>query len=360
MNLNWKAKAGIIAAVLLVITALLVVIKYQRDTIAKQQMMQESVENGLNLKTRKNWRGIAIDAQIGYYLIRDVFKAGIGAYNKEVPEAIFTSPNNIKWEFVKAYCLGDGHIAKDKIVFTTVSRKLVTGLILLLRMLGIKKITLYQQKNIYRLTIFESLPFAKIKEKDEKRGHAYYSLVPNALMSQKAFEKYKNFYKYNANSHIKCRKNNKWSEDICFDFIKDIRVLKNQPKFVYDLSVKNTENFVGGTGLLILHNSIAEEGLDIPEVNAVIFYEPIPSAIRSIQRAGRTARLMEGKLIILITKGTRDESFYYASRSKEKRMHSAIHSIKEELSRENGENNKNKEDTLELNKNEKETQKKLF
>ena len=43
MNLNWKAKAGIIAVVLLVITALLVVIKYQRDTIAKQQMMQESV-----------------------------------------------------------------------------------------------------------------------------------------------------------------------------------------------------------------------------------------------------------------------------------------------------------------------------
>ena len=43
---------------------------------------------------------------------------------------------------------------------------------------------------------------------------------------------------------------------------------------------------------------IAEEGLDIPEVNTVIFYEPVPSAIRTIQRAGRTARLMKGKLII--------------------------------------------------------------
>ncbi|MEM3116656.1 MAG: DEAD/DEAH box helicase family protein, partial [Candidatus Pacearchaeota archaeon] len=38
--------------------------------------------------------------------------------------------------------------------------------------------------------------------------------------------------------------------------------------------------------------SIGEEGLDIPEVNSVIFYEPIPSAIRKIQRTGRTARLM--------------------------------------------------------------------
>ncbi len=75
--------------------------------------------------------------------------------------------------------------------------------------------------------------------------------------------------------------------------------------------------------------SIGEEGLDIPEVNAVIFYEPIPSAIRAIQRAGRTARLMKGKLIILITKGTRDEYFYYASRAREKKMHRAIDTIKE-------------------------------
>jgi Fanconi anemia group M protein len=59
---------------------------------------------------------------------------------------------------------------------------------------------------------------------------------------------------------------------------------------------------------------IAEEGLDIPEVNAVIFYEPIPSAIRTIQRTGRTARLMKGKLIMLITKNTRDEIFYFISK----------------------------------------------
>ena len=50
---------------------------------------------------------------------------------------------------------------------------------------------------------------------------------------------------------------------------------------------------------VIIATSIGEEGLDIPEVNSVIFYEPIPSAIRKIQRAGRTARLMKGKLIIL-------------------------------------------------------------
>ena len=81
----------------------------------------------------------------------------------------------------------------------------------------------------------------------------------------------------------------------------------------------------------LVATSIGEEGLDIPEVNSVIFYEPIPSAIRKIQRAGRTARLMKGELTILITRDTRDESYYYASIAKEKKMYTAIKDIKDNL-----------------------------
>jgi len=91
------------------------------------------------------------------------------------------------------------------------------------------------------------------------------------------------------------------------------------------------EDFSNGLINVLCATSIGEEGLDIPEVNAVIFYEPVPSAIRAIQRAGRTARLMPGKLIVLITKKTRDEAYFYASKAKEKRMNSAISSIKEDL-----------------------------
>lgn len=95
---------------------------------------------------------------------------------------------------------------------------------------------------------------------------------------------------------------------------------------------KIIEEFSEGKINVLCATCIAEEGLDIPEVNSVIFYESIPSAIRSIQRRGRTARIMPGKLIMLITKGTRDETFYYVSRSREKKMHSAISQIKKELS----------------------------
>lgn len=82
---------------------------------------------------------------------------------------------------------------------------------------------------------------------------------------------------------------------------------------------------------VLIATSIAEEGLDIPEVNAVIFYEPVPSAIRAIQRAGRTARLSKGKLVIMITRGTRDETFFYASRAREKKMKTAIEGIQKDL-----------------------------
>jgi Fanconi anemia group M protein len=91
------------------------------------------------------------------------------------------------------------------------------------------------------------------------------------------------------------------------------------------------EKFSSGEINVLCATSIAEEGLDIPEVNEVIFYEPVPSAIRTIQRAGRTARLFPGKLKILITKNTRDQTSHYASQAKEKRMHKAIKDIKDEM-----------------------------
>lgn len=91
------------------------------------------------------------------------------------------------------------------------------------------------------------------------------------------------------------------------------------------------EQFKSGEVNILIATSIGEEGLDIPEVNAVIFYEPVPSAIRKIQRTGRTARLSKGKLFILVTKDTRDEIAHYASTAREKKMYKTIELVKDEL-----------------------------
>ena len=94
---------------------------------------------------------------------------------------------------------------------------------------------------------------------------------------------------------------------------------------------KIIQEFSDGETNVLCATCIAEEGLDICETSHVIFYESIPSAIRVIQRRGRTARMNKGKLIMLITKGTRDETFYYVSRTREKKMHKSIEQINQEF-----------------------------
>lgn len=88
------------------------------------------------------------------------------------------------------------------------------------------------------------------------------------------------------------------------------------------------KKFKTGEYNILVATSVAEEGLDIPKVDMVIFYEPIPSEIRSIQRRGRTGRSEAGKVIVLIAKGTRDEAFYWSSFHKEKRMREVLEELK--------------------------------
>ncbi|WP_295610487.1 DEAD/DEAH box helicase [uncultured Methanobrevibacter sp.] len=71
---------------------------------------------------------------------------------------------------------------------------------------------------------------------------------------------------------------------------------------------------------VLLSTSVAEEGIDIPAVDLVILYEPVPSEVRMIQRRGRTGRKRTGRVKVLITNGTRDEAYYWASVRKEEHM----------------------------------------
>jgi ERCC4-related helicase/ERCC4-type nuclease len=103
-----------------------------------------------------------------------------------------------------------------------------------------------------------------------------------------------------------------------------------------------------GTHNVLISSSVAEEGLDIPEVEMVIFFEPVPSEIRTIQRRGRTGRKSSGKNIILMTKGTRDEAYYWAARAKEKTMHKTLNKMKFEQNELQNNLKKNKIKKIEL------------
>ncbi|MEC7503331.1 MAG: helicase-related protein [Candidatus Thermoplasmatota archaeon] len=93
------------------------------------------------------------------------------------------------------------------------------------------------------------------------------------------------------------------------------------------------DEFRNGGANVLLATSIGEEGLDIPSADLVIFYEPVSSEIRTIQRRGRTGRRRLGEVIVLIAEGTRDEGAKAAAVRREENMQRAVHRVRRSLPR---------------------------
>ncbi|SRR5579885_186381 len=80
--------------------------------------------------------------------------------------------------------------------------------------------------------------------------------------------------------------------------------------------IETVQKFRDGEYKALIATRVGEEGLDISEVNYVIFFDNVPSSIRYVQRKGRTGRKNTGKLIVLIAKDTIDEAYYWIGKRK--------------------------------------------
>ena len=80
--------------------------------------------------------------------------------------------------------------------------------------------------------------------------------------------------------------------------------------------VETVQKFRDGICKVLVATRVGEEGLDISEVNLVIFYDNVPSSIRFVQRRGRTGRKESGRLVVLIANDTIDEAYYWIGKRK--------------------------------------------
>ncbi len=104
---------------------------------------------------------------------------------------------------------------------------------------------------------------------------------------------------------------------------------KNDPGMSQKQQEETLQQFRDGEYNVLVSTSVAEEGIDIPAVDLVLFYEPVPNAVRAVQRRGRTGRQTEGRVVILIAKGTGDETSYYVSQRREQKMKNQLQKLKE-------------------------------
>lgn len=142
----------------------------------------------------------------------------------------------------------------------------------------------------------------------------------------------------NPNSKMIIFSNYKATVDFIINELKQVQSVKAH-KFVGQASssygkglsqkeqTKVMDNFRSGVYNILVSTSVGEEGLDVAQVDYVMFYDLTPSSTRLIQRSGRTGRFRKGTILFLITKGTKDEFYYYSSQKKKNAIKTAIEEL---------------------------------
>ncbi len=229
-------------------------------------------------------------------IFNNVFGLKTGAKNKRLPVLSFVLDKESKANLLKGYFSGDGSIypaerGKFKIEASSISKDLANDLLYLLLDFGIVA-SCYTKENsynkVYRISIlgvknferFRDIGFIDQKRNSfilkyiESRKWARSDLIPLSGDLYELAANSQNVYSTNNSIGKEALRNililvdkdkTKYKEywdlvegDIYLDLVKEIKIIQNE-EYVYDISVPMDQNFIGGFGGIIAHNS--EEGV---------------------------------------------------------------------------------------------------
>ncbi len=244
---------------------------------------------------------LSLDSDLFRELFEDLFQIGHGSHNKRVPFFIFGLEEKYIRSFLRGYFLGDGHCRnsyiyknriRNEISGKTVSRQLIEDLNFLLLKLGIvpsinfredgNTISIYGREYLkiflksfknqdlkwnveqteYKMSpIPLQVPTNHCGLKDHYGNHSNLNHLERGTINQKQRIGRKNLNKILTkvpNSSYKSRLIKFLESDLTVLKIKEIIEIPGE-EFAYDFEVAPNgeliENFVGGNGLIIAHNS---------------------------------------------------------------------------------------------------------
>lgn len=245
---------------------------HENETNLKTKIIEFSTKFNLKfyVKTFKKSKGISII--IYGNVLKELFKnicynslIEHTALTKKIPNIIFSLSNNLKKDFLKGYFDGDGCYSDNRISSATSSKKLSEDLVYLLNFINIKASVVIrpEKEACIHLSKKKSLQhksyIISYKPNHTKFGYLN-TFVPWKQITNKFIEIGQNQTYVDFNKLSVRNQSNvfKFINNLCFPLVKSIieEDSKNY-EYVYDLSVPETENFVGGVGGLLLHNTFA-------------------------------------------------------------------------------------------------------
>ncbi len=239
------------------------------------------------------------------FLLSKIIQCGIGAKNKQIPGLVFNVSEERAREFLFAYLAGDGYPSqklfhclrekkfqlKEKITLATASNRLALGMQYLLSALGYsysfqgKKEEKRTVKNVE--TLFGKSYTIEFYLSQQNSPLNFYPLASGGItaiiepkLKWAIGNRGQQFATYEKITSLKIT-DAAISEQAARFIAGDLGLLQiaeittripAQGEFVYDYSVENDENFVGGFGAICLHNSLdaCEEHHVLPELTVKI------------------------------------------------------------------------------------------